>query len=324
MQITSNQEAAKPNQGAASAPIANGRLYRMAVNLARSGRYAEASATLQAALAAGDCAAIDALDLQARIYAQQGRYLDAESCWLKAKNLNGANPAYDQALSRLRRSRLPIHWILQMSAALAAVLLMGFFLWQITVVNPAHSAGLRANAAMADSILVEIAALKNDAREEGRGLTAKVANLGSKLDGLQTQVVQTGELASTSGLKLENGLDAAQSAIARRLDAIEMSLRNELKSAAKSAELESLVGTIAKIQKRIEEMEAVVRLNMKSMATSGDIAALGRTVIALQKQLGQVEVAIQKLKMEPAKSLQHADPQSPALLPGTQPVERNQ
>jgi len=79
--------------------------YTKAVALARKGRYEEASELLRQAVEAGECQEAEAYDLRARIYAQQGQYLHAESCWLKAQSLDSSNPVYDDALSRLRQQR---------------------------------------------------------------------------------------------------------------------------------------------------------------------------------------------------------------------------
>lgn len=70
--------------------------------LARKGRYDEASSVLADALAAKECSEADALDLQARIFAQQGLLLGAERCWLKAQALVPERSAYAASLAALR------------------------------------------------------------------------------------------------------------------------------------------------------------------------------------------------------------------------------
>lgn len=103
----------------------NGRLFAQAILLARKGRYADASKLLPEALRLGQCTESEALDLQARIYAQQGQHLHAESCWRKAMGRDSSNPVYADALARLQRIRRPwpvVRTIGFVAAALAVVI----------------------------------------------------------------------------------------------------------------------------------------------------------------------------------------------------------
>jgi hypothetical protein len=77
------------------------------------------------ALARGECTEEEALDLQARIYAQQGQLLQAESCWRRAQSLNAANTEYADALAALRQTRRPFAawWQAAVGAGIAILLL---------------------------------------------------------------------------------------------------------------------------------------------------------------------------------------------------------
>ncbi|RJQ63194.1 MAG: hypothetical protein C4530_03885 [Desulfobacteraceae bacterium] len=83
----------------------NGRYFKAAVVSARKGRYTEASKLLQKALDGGECSKLLALDLQARIFAQQGFYLEAESCWRRAKELDRSNYDFNKCIARLHQTR---------------------------------------------------------------------------------------------------------------------------------------------------------------------------------------------------------------------------
>lgn len=72
-----------------------------ATTLARSGRYADAEQLLTQLLDEREVPA--ALDLRARIYAQQGQWHEARECWQKALQLDCTNEAYIAALERLRK-----------------------------------------------------------------------------------------------------------------------------------------------------------------------------------------------------------------------------
>ena len=75
--------------------------------LARRRRFAEATEQLAEAFSLGECTEAEALDLKARICAQQGLLLQAEVCWRKAQSLDADNPAYADALTALRQSQRP-------------------------------------------------------------------------------------------------------------------------------------------------------------------------------------------------------------------------
>lgn len=71
-------------------------LLARATELARAGRYAEAMRLLSEAPEDGVC-----LDLLARIYAQQGNLIEAESCWVEAARLAPGRDAYRAELARI-------------------------------------------------------------------------------------------------------------------------------------------------------------------------------------------------------------------------------
>ena len=91
---------------AAAAPLSaeTRRCLCCATELARSGRYADAEQLAVEVVGRG-YALPTALDLLARIYAQQGRYLEAESCWQKALSLSPGNQQYRWGLDTILRER---------------------------------------------------------------------------------------------------------------------------------------------------------------------------------------------------------------------------
>ena len=73
-----------------------------ATDLARAGRYAEAESLLKEHIS--DLETMPAaLDLLARIYAQQRRFQDACAFWTRALELDDTNVAYQAGLSRLQK-----------------------------------------------------------------------------------------------------------------------------------------------------------------------------------------------------------------------------
>ena len=80
-----------------------------AAELARTGKYREAEAILTRM---GEESGLTppALDLLARIRAQQGRYAEARAPWTAAARQDPDNPIYRRALQRLEKRRGP-HWL---------------------------------------------------------------------------------------------------------------------------------------------------------------------------------------------------------------------
>ena len=62
--------------------------FLLAVQLARAGHYDEAERTLLEVVGREPSFRPAAFDLQAKMYAQQGRYVEAEKCWLEATRLS--------------------------------------------------------------------------------------------------------------------------------------------------------------------------------------------------------------------------------------------
>jgi tetratricopeptide (TPR) repeat protein len=114
-----------------SSPGANsGRLFTMAALMARKGCYSEASVLMRRALDANECSEVEALDLQARIYAQQGRYAEAEALWLKAMSIDPGNKSYRAALDALVDGRLYRPWFVKIAVlTLAAAVIIAIPLW---------------------------------------------------------------------------------------------------------------------------------------------------------------------------------------------------
>jgi tetratricopeptide (TPR) repeat protein len=76
-----------------------------ATDLARTGRYVEADRLLAENIR--DLERMPAaLDLRARVHAQQGQLREARSCWKRALQLDPTNEVYIAALERIKRYHL--------------------------------------------------------------------------------------------------------------------------------------------------------------------------------------------------------------------------
>lgn len=98
-----------------------------AASLARLGLYEDAERALVSVPTRGPMAP-QILDLAARVYAQQGRLLDAERCWVEAVRLVPTNATFHAGLACVADHARPISarrigWLLVLCTLLAGVVL---------------------------------------------------------------------------------------------------------------------------------------------------------------------------------------------------------
>ena len=112
-------------------------LFAEATELARSGLYENAETLIRQTLQTATALRPDLLELLAKVYAQQGRYLDAESVWNDALSLSPRNPSYMEGLQAIARERRTspegkfLKWLI-IGAILAATL---YYQWLHTAMN---------------------------------------------------------------------------------------------------------------------------------------------------------------------------------------------
>ena len=162
----------------------NGRLFVLATTLARKGLYAEATKVLQKARAEGECSDAEALDLQARIYAQEGLGLQAESCWQKAQHLAELDPTYDRVLSRLRRSPLSRGSLFHLFIALAVIAVLGLLLWQTLFVTQRFANRLTSNEMSLAELREGLVEFKRSTQFGDQELSKNIISLNSNLSAL--------------------------------------------------------------------------------------------------------------------------------------------
>ncbi len=86
----------------------------MAAELARAGQYDQAERLLVDRMPDGPLQTA-ALDLRGRILAQQGRYLEAQACWMQALSMDPANGQYREAMSAIAEGRVTppvLRWVI--------------------------------------------------------------------------------------------------------------------------------------------------------------------------------------------------------------------
>jgi type VI secretion system protein ImpK len=98
-----------------------------AADLARAGHYSEAEPLLSEAVGE-DQAMPAALDLLARIRAQQGRLLEAEALWTRACQLDPTNEAYRAGLHRIANMQRRPVWLAFLSPWLVGLVVVGIII----------------------------------------------------------------------------------------------------------------------------------------------------------------------------------------------------
>lgn len=100
------------------------RTLNAAAHAARKGHFQEAEVLLSSLPVDGSLGAAT-LDLRARVYAQQGRLVEAQLCWMEAVRQSPGNEVYRRALHyvthALRPSRLPAVMFIMVIVLLAII-----------------------------------------------------------------------------------------------------------------------------------------------------------------------------------------------------------
>jgi len=243
-------------------------LFVAATSLARKGRYVDATRVLRRALACGDCSQEDALDLLARIYVQQGLYLQAESCWQEAKRLDSSNPEYDAALERLRRAHLSTGRLFHLFATVAVILVAGLMLWQVCFVSPDIASRLRTHETSVAEIRGDVAEFQTAMKEGNEELAASTAELRNNLSAFDRQL--NGQVAELR-MSLEHEIG---SLTARRVEA----------DAMHANRIDAIEAALADVSKLLRSLED----RLVARVESGDIG--------LNKRVDQVETRLLEMR----------------------------
>ncbi|MBI3248805.1 MAG: hypothetical protein HYZ50_20070 [Deltaproteobacteria bacterium] len=266
----------------------SGKFFATAATLARRGQYTDAAKLLQKALDAGECAEAEALDLQARMYAQQGLHLQAESCWQRAKQIDGDNPAYDEALSRLRQVRLSAGRFPQLVAALSATAVVGGVLWQMAFVNPSLVKGQDAAATSLTAMRKDMAKFQDASQR----LEQKLATSISELDVRLAEHFESLPTASEAAKDRE--------AVLTRLDK-QMTTLEEASTSLEGRLVRRVEAGQTRLTKRIDAVQDSVRRTATSSPTSVELAKLNQALSSLQEQLAKIGATEKQPKAPPGQ-----------------------
>jgi len=268
-------------------------LFVAATSLARKGRYVDAIRLLRRALACGDCSQEDALDLQARIYVQQGLYLQAEFCWREAKRLDSSNPAYDAALERLRRAHLSTGRLFHLFATVAIILVTGLMLWQVCFVSPDIASRLRTYETSVAEIRGDVAKFQTAMKEDNEELAAGAAELRDSLSAFDRQL---NEHLAEVRMSLEHEIGSLTT---HRVEA----------DATRAKRVDAIEATLAEVSKLVRSLED----RFVARVESGDIG-LNNRVDQVQTRLLEMRAWIQESLVPLFQSLRPRDADALAAI----------
>lgn len=292
--------------------------FSAAVILARKGRYAEAGNLLQKALDAGECTEVQALDLQARIYAQQGLHLEAEACWRKANALDRSS-SFDESIERLRRARPSIDRFYKAMGGLLVFAIFSLLLWQVGFVNYDLKQHLAQTENSLEDIRRDIAAFQKDSGILTQQVASAVTEVDHALQGHETQIMATLKNIPTVSEIAENRktiIDSVQVAIVEvgntvsEIEANSQSRDQEF--AASVAGLDSRLrglherllkqlNTLPTISSTAQDRDAIIEKTDKALDQVGELVAdmdtrLARQVKVLGSELSQLSAEVKELK----------------------------
>jgi tetratricopeptide (TPR) repeat protein len=288
--------------------------------LARRGQYEAAAKYLRQALDAGQCSEVQYLDLQARICAQMGLYLDAATCWRKARTIDPSNPAYASGLARLaqlqRQTLNPFHIVIGVFGLIAVLLLA----WQALIVQPRSATRIASLEQAMSDLHANVAAWSDQGHSSDNELAGHVGSLQQQISGLDDKFSQRfGALPSTQQAEESKSaiiaqLDKRTSDLEKSLTQLISDLQNQRaeSDASQTKRLESLSSGLAAIKdafssnadvtaKQMDSLYSKVNQQLKSAASSDQVAALGNSLSQLQSQVVDLTEKLNGLKAEQQK-----------------------
>lgn len=266
-----------------------------AAQLAREGEHASAEELLSDLLAA-DPSDVAALDLFARIRAQQGAVGDAEAHWRRVAQLDPQHIGARTGLERLRKMRRTPVW---MQPVLTALVAMAVVSCGVLVVSWQKGRRLKANAQLQQQlqgIALSIAAADSNSHRVEAGLS-KFTALGAAMEQvIGTQTAMSGRLAEIQAetRRLASIRESMPLVASNQISKIETAFDRQL-AAVKSGFEQQIDALRADWQKLVKQRETDAEL------MSNQVAALRIAVDrerALAAELDSNRATVDKLESD--------------------------
>ncbi|MDP2209425.1 MAG: tetratricopeptide repeat protein [Bacteroidota bacterium] len=258
-------------------PILQQVAYSHATSLARSGKYFEAEILLKQVYSETETPSL--LDFLARIYAQQGRFIEAERLWTKALILEPSNTRYIAALDQIAKKLSHPFWfspILTLLLAIVAVFTVVILTFKFTeYLTDFRSLMIQT---MHDIVSNNTVEQKNTSLQSSR-ISINISGIRCAHEGNQT-VITFEEGLFTHGVKLKAQAFPILTSIGKLLDSHNGKLFLDITGFTDTIPVKPhskyLDNTILGLQRAVavvEQLRAVIHRpsSMFSVRSSGDI-----------------------------------------------------
>jgi tetratricopeptide (TPR) repeat protein len=258
-----------------------------ATSLARQGYFVEALQLLRTVPADLTHDRLDVLDLCARIYAQQGRWLDAERYWQEAIRIDPGNPVYRDGLNTAQGRGNDLRPIVQGAIALllALAIICTWRLWHYADSMQTQTADLKSQLANVEQLtrtqqeLIDRRLTETDARNSVATLERRLIGTEAALNAT-TQALERyrgeNQDAAAAYAKAIQGVQENVTNIGRQLDAANGTIKDSVK--ALSADTAALRDALAA---QNEQRQRVLDLRLKTLDES--VLTLTKSIADLSK-----------------------------------------
>jgi len=290
-------------------------LFATAAILARKGQYQDALSVLKQAREVGECSQTEALDLQAKIYAQQGMYLDAEKCWVEASSLDRSNPSYPQALVRLIQMRQP--W----SQRVTTIIIIGA-LFTLALLLVVQNTDVRDGQ---NAIKGDIASLDAELDQQLANTVNRVqfATLQADVQSLQQQTRDLTEMTRQVqeqmrvGTETTNSLRDAQNAMNREIVSLNVANNRQFSL------LQELSDKQDAMSREMASFKKLFDQRLANLATNGQLSSLQVEFQLLQQQVHDLTEMTRQVQEQMRVGAETTNGNDEQMSPDEEPPQPN-
>ncbi len=266
------------------------------VENARKRQFTAALKCLEAAVQTRQCSTVEALDLQARIFAQQGRYLDSEAAWTRILKLDPGNVAAQQGLHRLRRERAPLWRLKRIFLACAAFCIVLILIAYAFLLKNELITTREADAKLAYDLDARITAAESrlsDTLLAHERLLTQFSNTTKNITTLQTQKLDE---IHTQLAKTDQNITTIQTGMVKIKNILDDTMIVSIQQAKQTQNLEDLLGELHDAVNILQTEQTSIAMNAKErdVKNQTNISRNAMTVSQLTESLKSLESHLEK------------------------------